>query len=99
MNKLILDRDAVTAYSYTMGTRDKLLEKARRNPNGLRFGDLATVLKQCGWTLDHQTGSHQIWYSPQKHRISIQEGRDGKAKGYQVRQFLEQYDQETSNEE
>jgi len=81
-----------------MSNKDRLLETARRNPNGLRFGDFQTMLKKCGWTFDHQTGSHCIWYSPQRNRISIQEGRDGKAKGYQVRQFLEQYEREATDE-
>ena len=81
-----------------MSNRDKLLEAARRNPNGLRLGDFETMLKKCGWILDHQTGSHRIWYSPQRHRILIRETRDGKAKGYQVRQFLEQYEREATYE-
>jgi predicted RNA binding protein YcfA (HicA-like mRNA interferase family) len=55
-----------------MSNKEKLLGKAKRNPSGLRFGDLEIVLRQCGWTFDHQTGSHRIWYSPRKHRISLQ---------------------------
>lgn len=98
VSSLCLDDEKVTAYSYIVGNKEKLLIKAKRNPNGLRFGDLETVLRQCGWTFDHQTGSHRFWYSPRKHRISLQEARDGKAKGYQVRQFLEQYEKETSYE-
>lgn len=65
----------------------KLLNKAERNPNGLSFSDFQTLMIQCGWTQDRQKGSHQIWYSPQGVRISIQ-NRNGMAKGYQVRQFL-----------
>jgi hypothetical protein len=41
--------------------------------------------------------SHQIWYSPTGHRLSIQEGRDGKAKGYQVEQFITQFESENEN--
>lgn len=90
-----------------MGNKEKLLGKAKRNPNGFRFGDFETVLRQCGWTFDRQAGSHgarvisafRIWYSPRKHRISLQEARDGKAKGYQVRQFLERYEKERNDEE
>jgi hypothetical protein len=81
-----------------MGKRDKLLDKARRVSHGLRFNEFETLLRQCGWEFDHQTGSHQIWYSPGRNRISIQEGRDGKAKGYQVRQFLELFERELTNE-
>jgi len=39
---------------------------------------------------------HQIWYSPKKYRISVQ-NKNGKAKGYQVQQFLTQYMEETNN--
>ena len=79
-----------------MSKRDKLLEKARSNPKGLRFAELQTLLKQQGWTFDHQTGSHHIWYSPKGTRLPIQEGKGGKAKGYQVKQFLDIHEGESS---
>ena len=82
-----------------MASKPKVLEKARRNPRGLRLGEFETLLQQCGWVFDHQTGSHRIWYSPRWSRISIQPMKDGKAKGYQVRQFLTQYDWEAEHEE
>lgn len=47
-----------------------------------------TLLRQCGWSFEHQTGSHRIWRSPAGIVLSLQEGRDGKAKSYQVEQFL-----------
>ncbi len=75
-----------------MTRRDKLLARARNNPRGLSFADLEALLRHAGWSFDHQTGSHQIWYSPAGYRLSIQETRDGKAKGYQVEQFLAQYE-------
>lgn len=77
----------------------RLLQRAQRNPNGLRFSEFETLLRHCGWTFDHQTGSHRIWYSPQRHRLSIQEAKDGKAKGYQVRQFLAQYMREQAHDD
>jgi predicted RNA binding protein YcfA (HicA-like mRNA interferase family) len=80
-----------------MGRTDKLLEKARNNINGLSFKELETLMNRCGWVKDHQRGSHAIWYSPKGHRISIQ-NKNGEAKGYQVKQFLDQYDQEQENE-
>jgi hypothetical protein len=49
-----------------MGKKNKLLEKARENPDGLSFGDFETLMRRFKWVLDHQTGSHQIWYSPNK---------------------------------
>ena len=77
-----------------MTKREKLLIRAMSNPKGLSFSEFQTLLRQTGWTLDHQKGSHQIWYSPTGYRLSVQEGRSGKAKGYQVEQFLRQYEVE-----
>jgi predicted RNA binding protein YcfA (HicA-like mRNA interferase family) len=77
-----------------MTKREKLLARAISNPKGLSFGEFQTLLRQTGWTLDHQKGSHRIWYSPTGYRLSVQEGRSGKAKGYQVEQFLRQYEVE-----
>ncbi len=81
-----------------MAKKEKLLEKAQNNPSGLRLSEFETLLKACGWLLDHQRGSHRIWYSQQETRLPIQKSKDGKAKGYQVRQFLRIYDEETNEE-
>jgi hypothetical protein len=70
-----------------MGQQIKLLNKAKRNPDGLSFFELQALMTQCEWIKDRQRGSHQIWYSLEGIRISIQ-NRNGVAKGYQVRQFL-----------
>jgi hypothetical protein len=35
-----------------------------------------------------RTFSHEIWYSPGRRRLPIQPTGNGKAKAYQVRQFL-----------
>jgi len=76
-----------------MSKKEKLLFKAQNNPRGLKFDEFCNLLNYCGWVLDHQTGSHQIWYSPQKYRISIQNKKD-QAKKYQVKQFLTRYYEE-----
>ena len=80
-----------------MVSRQKLLDKAIRNSNGLRFSEFEALLKQCGWTFDRQRGSHRIWYSPLGMRISIQ-AKGNRAKGYQVEQFLKLYEEERSND-
>lgn len=79
-----------------MSKHKKLLLKAKNNYDGLSFDEFQTLMSRFGWMLDHQTGSHQIWYSPKGHRISVQ-NRYGKAKGYQVKQFL-MYLREEKNE-
>jgi len=80
-----------------MAKKEKLLVQAMNNPKGLSFGEFQTLLRRAGWTFDHQKGSHQIWYSTKGFRLPIQEGRSGKAKSYQVKQFPGQY--EVENEE
>lgn len=80
-----------------MSKKEKLLLQAINNPQGLSFDDFKTLLSRCGWIDDHQTGSHSIWYSPKRFRLSIQ-NKGGMAKGYQVKQFLTQYDEENKNE-
>jgi predicted RNA binding protein YcfA (HicA-like mRNA interferase family) len=79
-----------------MSQSEKLLSKAIRNPNGLNFSEFQTLMTQCGWIKDRQRGSHQIWYSPDGVRLSIQI-RNGMAKGYQVRQFLSSIKEETND--
>jgi predicted RNA binding protein YcfA (HicA-like mRNA interferase family) len=79
-----------------MSKHEKLLEKAFNNPSCLSFNEFETLMERCGWILDRQRGSHQIWYSPKGNRISVQK-REGKAKKYQVEQFLTYYGEETSH--
>lgn len=74
-----------------------LFDQAQRNPNGLQFRAFERLMRQCGWTLRRQRGSHRVWYSPGGYRLSVQPNR-ALAKGYQVRQFLRQYNEETKNE-
>jgi len=81
-----------------MTKREKLIAKAFNNQKGLSFQDFQQLLRVARWTFDHQRGSHQIWYSPTGHRLSIQEGREGKAKFYQVEQFITQYEVENGND-
>ncbi len=80
-----------------MTKSEKLLIKAKNNPDGLSFADFQTLMTRSGWVIDHQSGSHQIWYSPTTYRISVQ-NRNGKAKGYQVKQFLLRLEEESKNE-
>lgn len=79
-----------------MSKIEKLLSKARNSHNSFKFSDFESLLESCGWILDHQKGSHRIWYSPGGERLPIQP-KGSEAKSYQVKQFLDIYDQETSN--
>jgi predicted RNA binding protein YcfA (HicA-like mRNA interferase family) len=70
-----------------MGKKEKLLEKARNNPKGLSFKEFENLLVSSGWIMDRQSGSHKIYYSQNGIRLPIQ-NRHGKAKEYQVKQFI-----------
>lgn len=70
-----------------MTKREKLLAKARQTPNDLLFDEFETLLKRSGWVFKRQSGSHRVWLSPGKRALPIQ-SNGGKAKGYQVTQFL-----------
>ncbi len=76
-----------------MSKQEKLLHKAKNNPGGLHFSEFITLMKHCGWILDRQKGSHQIWISPKRNRLPIQD-KNGTAKKYQVEQFLLQLELE-----
>jgi hypothetical protein len=67
---IVFDNQFVTIYSYIMSRKEKLLDKAKNNPDGLSIDDFYTLMKHQGWILDHQRGSHQIWYSPKSFRLS-----------------------------
>jgi predicted RNA binding protein YcfA (HicA-like mRNA interferase family) len=73
-----------------MGKCDKLLEKARNNPAGLRFEEACKLAECFGFVFARQRGSsHCIYKAPgQMGLINVQEGENGKAKPYQVRQIL-----------
>jgi hypothetical protein len=81
-----------------MAKQEKLLERAVRSPDNLRFGDFETLLRLSDWVFEHQRASHRIWISPTGFRLSVQKRKGGKAKAYQVRQFLDQYENEASHE-
>ena len=80
-----------------MSKSEKLLHKAMNNPAGLNFEEFKTLLLHSGWISKRQKGSHETWYSPNGYRTSIQ-NHHGKAKRYQVEQFLVQYAMENENE-
>lgn len=74
-----------------MTKREKLWKKATESPQNLTFDEFETLLKQMKWTFDRQKGSHRLWYSPLGQVLPIQPRKDGKAKVYQVQQFLNYY--------
>jgi len=80
-----------------MEKQGRLLERARTAPQGLSFVEFETLLDACGWRLKRQKGSHRIWASPHGRLVPIQP-TGGKAKAYQVKEFLRVYDEQTDQE-
>jgi len=71
-----------------MTKKEKLEKKAKERPQNLTFEEFETLLRQSGWILSRQKGSHRLWCSPNGQLLPIQPRKDGKAKLYQVQQFL-----------
>lgn len=80
-----------------MAIDEKLLERAQNRPNDLRFDEARQLASQLGW-IEHPRsgGSHVIFHHPGAQKIktdfpqplNLQEGQNGKAKAYQVKQML-----------
>ncbi|PNW57401.1 UNVERIFIED_CONTAM: hypothetical protein BEN50_00705 [Euhalothece sp. KZN 001] len=71
-----------------MTKKEKLEKKAKERPQNLTFEEFETLLRQSEWILSRQKGSHRLWCSPNGQLLPIQPRKDGKAKLYQVQQFL-----------
>ena len=79
-----------------MTKREKLWKKAKASPQNLTFDEFETLLRQTGWEFSRQQGSHRLWYSPNGQSLPIQPRKDGKAKLYQVQQFITYQETEKS---
>jgi hypothetical protein len=75
---------------------EELLKKARENPSGIRFTDAIKLATQMGWEDVGGKGSHRVFRHPKgsllrgkfPKPLNLQEGKNGKAKAYQVEQLL-----------
>ncbi len=66
----------------------KILQKAKRSPENLNFGDMCKLVEAFGFTLDRIRGSHHLFVHPDVDELVNLQEESGKAKPYQVRQFL-----------
>lgn len=80
-----------------MNKQEKLIAKAFNAPCSLTFDEFKTLLKRSGWKYKRCKGSHEMWIESTGKILVIQNNK-GKAKGYQVKQFLEQYEEEPCHE-
>jgi predicted RNA binding protein YcfA (HicA-like mRNA interferase family) len=67
----------------------KLLQRALAGSKSIRFGDMVSLVEAFGFRLARVSGSHHIFeHADVPEIINLQDSK-GKAKPYQVRQFLE----------
>jgi len=68
--------------------KKKLLEKALRGSRNISFNEIIALVEAFGFRLTRVNGSHHTFVHPQvKELVNLQEV-NGKAKPYQVNQFL-----------
>jgi hypothetical protein len=68
--------------------KQKLLQKALTSPNNFPFGDMAAPVEAFGFRLSRTGGSHHIYVRPGVAELVNLQNVRGKAKPYQIRQFL-----------
>jgi hypothetical protein len=74
---------------------EKRLQSFRDNPRNVRFDELCAFAERVDFVLAGGGGSHRVYRHPgppQPEMVNLQCLPDGKAKAYQVIQFLEAYD-------
>ncbi|ASC71106.1 hypothetical protein XM38_020560 [Halomicronema hongdechloris C2206] len=78
-----------------MSKRQKLLQQVLNNPKNVSFKDMMRLIEAFGFTLARVNGSHHIFTHPNVPELVNIQNHKGKAKPYQIRQFLslvEQHD-------
>jgi predicted RNA binding protein YcfA (HicA-like mRNA interferase family) len=68
--------------------KEKLLRKLLSGSSNIRFSELQASLEMFGFRLDRISGSHHIYVHPRIPELMNIQDVKGKAKPYQVRQFL-----------
>ncbi len=68
--------------------RRKLLHKAISSPKNVRFDEMATLMEAFGFRLSRVKGRHHIFVHPEVRELVNLQNVGGKAKPYQIRQFL-----------
>lgn len=79
----------------------KILEKVLAGSKNIRFNEMITLVEAFGFRLSRTSGSHHIFIHPEvREMVNLQEV-NGKAKPYQIQQFLqlvERYNLELGDE-
>ncbi|MGL5033981.1 MAG: type II toxin-antitoxin system HicA family toxin [Microcystaceae cyanobacterium] len=71
-----------------MSKKQKLLKQILSGSKNINFNDIVTLVEAFGFTLSRVNGSHHIFIHPQIPELVNIQNVKGKAKPYQVRQFL-----------
>ncbi len=71
-----------------MTKRIKLLQKALTSPKNVRFGEMVALVEAFGFRLSRTRGSHHIFVHSRVRELVNLQNVGGKAKPYQIRQFL-----------
>jgi predicted RNA binding protein YcfA (HicA-like mRNA interferase family) len=84
-----------------MTKKQKLLQKLLTGSKNVRFSDVQIVVEAFGFRLARISGSHHIYVHPDVPDLINLQDVNGKAKPYQIKQFLEiveRYNLELENE-
>ena len=73
--------------------KKKLLKKILAAAGNVRFNDMLALVEAFGFRLARVSGSHHIFHHPGIPELVNLQNRKGKAKPYQIRQFLELVEQ------
>ena len=68
--------------------KKKLLQKILSNSKNITFDEVVTIIKAFGFELDRVSGSHHIFKRTGIREIVNIQNVNGKAKPYQIKQFL-----------
>ncbi len=71
-----------------MTRKRKLLQKALSGSKNLRFSEMITLVEAFGFRLSRVKGSHHIFVHPRVQELINLQSVEGKAKPYQILQFL-----------
>lgn len=71
-----------------MMKKRKLLAQAVSGSKNIRFSDMVSLIEAFGFHLSRVSGSHHIFVHPQVPELVNLQEVGGKAKPYQIRQFL-----------
>jgi predicted RNA binding protein YcfA (HicA-like mRNA interferase family) len=66
----------------------KTLQQALAGSRNIRFGEMVTLVEAFGFRLSRVNGSHHIFAHPDVPELVNLQEVAGKAKPYQIRQFL-----------